>query len=106
MVALDDVRGGAGPGTAERKGAEAEFALAGGASGNFRLAWLWVEGWRQRLRKSGDIVEQTRWEWRLDDVCRRPNQVPLIAVKLPAVPALKGPDSHSERGRRKSVRFE
>jgi ribonucleotide reductase alpha subunit len=35
---------------------------------NFRLAWLHVEGWRQRLRKGGDIIERSRWEWRVEDI--------------------------------------
>jgi len=29
-----------------------------------RLAWLWVEGWRQRLSKAGDLVEGARWRSR------------------------------------------
>jgi hypothetical protein len=29
----------------------------------FRLAWMWVEGWRGRLRAAGDIVERERYEW-------------------------------------------
>ncbi|KAF6828425.1 hypothetical protein CPLU01_08508 [Colletotrichum plurivorum] len=32
----------------------------------FRLAWLFVEGWRQKLRKAGDKVEKSRWEWEID----------------------------------------
>ncbi|GJC94611.1 hypothetical protein ColKHC_03437 [Colletotrichum higginsianum] len=32
----------------------------------FRLAWVFVEGWRHRLRKAGDAVERSRWEWELD----------------------------------------
>ncbi|KAK3323276.1 hypothetical protein B0T19DRAFT_462756 [Cercophora scortea] len=35
--------------------------------GDLRLPWLWVEGWRARLRGGGDIVEKARWEWRVDD---------------------------------------
>lgn len=34
----------------------------------FRLAWMWVEGWRAQLRKAGDLVEKERWEWRVDDI--------------------------------------
>lgn len=30
---------------------------------DFRLAWLWIEGWRGRLRTAGDIVEKTRHEF-------------------------------------------
>lgn len=33
------------------------------AEGEFRLAWMWVEGWRARLRKGGDIVERERHVW-------------------------------------------
>ncbi|KAF5523328.1 hypothetical protein CGCA056_v005754 [Colletotrichum aenigma] len=32
----------------------------------FRLAWLFVEGWRQKLRKAGDMIEKARWEWEID----------------------------------------
>jgi len=28
--------------------------------GEYRLAWLWVEGWRARLRSAGDVVERSR----------------------------------------------
>ncbi|EFQ33792.1 hypothetical protein CGRA01v4_12354 [Colletotrichum graminicola] len=31
----------------------------------FRLAWLFVEGWRRKLQKAGDTVERSRWEWEL-----------------------------------------
>jgi len=34
----------------------------------FRLAWFWVQGWRNRLSVAGDIVEECRWEWRMEDV--------------------------------------
>ncbi|OAA67083.1 hypothetical protein SPI_01659 [Niveomyces insectorum RCEF 264] len=40
----------------------------------FRLAWLRAEGWRQQLRKSGDVVEACRWEWRVEDQLRRPER--------------------------------
>ena len=29
----------------------------------FRLAWMWVEGWRGRLRGAGDIIEKARYDW-------------------------------------------
>lgn len=32
-----------------------------------RIAWLWAEGWRARLRGGGDVVERARWEWKLED---------------------------------------
>ncbi|KAK4208269.1 hypothetical protein QBC37DRAFT_80083 [Rhypophila decipiens] len=35
--------------------------------GDLRLPWMWVEGWRARLRMSGDVVEKSRWEWRMHD---------------------------------------
>jgi hypothetical protein len=33
-----------------------------------RLAWVYVQGWRARLRHAGDVVERCRWEWRLEDM--------------------------------------
>jgi hypothetical protein len=47
------------------------------AKGEHRLAWIWVEGWRARLRTSGDVVERERYKWRLHCkrdviVCHRP----------------------------------
>lgn len=62
------------------------------AGGDFRLAWVWVEGWRARLRKSGDVVEKARWEFRLDDAMlgRAPNRMPVIVARVPGVSALKG----------------
>ena len=76
--------------------------------GEFRLAWLWVEGWRAQLRKSGDIIEQSRWEWRLDEVGKLPNQVPVIVAKNRRASALRGSIGSMLSGRttRKSVRFE
>ena len=32
------------------------------AKEEFRLAWMWVEGWRARLRRAGDIVEKERYD--------------------------------------------
>ncbi|KAK2028396.1 hypothetical protein LX32DRAFT_694125 [Colletotrichum zoysiae] len=34
----------------------------------FRLAWVFVEGWRHRLQKAGDTIERSRWEWELGGV--------------------------------------
>ncbi|KAK1998805.1 hypothetical protein LX36DRAFT_669972 [Colletotrichum falcatum] len=31
----------------------------------FRLPWLFVEGWRRKLRRAGDTVERSRWEWEI-----------------------------------------
>jgi hypothetical protein len=72
------------------------------AGGDFRLAWLRVEGWRAQLRKGGDIVEKARWEWRVDDVSKHPNMVPVIVAKIPGV--LRG--SGVSTGGRKSVHWE
>lgn len=46
----------------------AEKSEPGEPSGEsvFRLAWLFVEGWRHKLRKAGDVVEKSRWDWELD----------------------------------------
>jgi hypothetical protein len=65
-------------------GLRATTASAPEHGSDFRLAWLWAEGWRARLRRSGDIVEQTRWEWRLEHM-RRPNRVPEIVTRMPGV---------------------
>lgn len=29
--------------------------------GEYRMAWLWVQGWRARLRAGGDLVEKCRY---------------------------------------------
>lgn len=31
-----------------------------GARDEYRLAWMWIEGWRARLRRAGDVVEKGR----------------------------------------------
>lgn len=74
-------------------------------TGDFRLAWLWVEGWRARLRKSGDIVEKSRWEWRIDDRVSHKNNVPIIVAKVPGVSVLKTSEVKSGRPRQKSVHW-
>lgn len=33
------------------------------ARDTYRLAWLFTQGWRAQLTKSGDFVEKTRWGW-------------------------------------------
>lgn len=73
--------------------------------GDFRLAWLWAEGWRARLRKSGDIVEKARWEWRMDDMIGHPNKVPIIVAKVPGASVLKSPEVKPDRPRQKSVHW-
>lgn len=32
---------------------------------DLRLAWLFAQGWRAQLTKSGDFVERSRWQWLL-----------------------------------------
>lgn len=70
----------------------------------FRLAWLWVEGWRAQLRKGGDTVERARWEWRVDDLLRKSrenkarNNIPDIVARLPG--ALRKSSNHNKRRRR------
>jgi hypothetical protein len=31
--------------------------------GEFKMAWLWVEGWRARLRTGGDLVEKCKYDF-------------------------------------------
>lgn len=70
----------------------------------FRLAWLWVEGWRAQLRKGGDTVERARWEWRVDDLLRKSrenkarNNIPDIVARLPG--ALRKSSNYNKRRRR------
>ena len=51
------------------------------AVGEARLAWMWVQGWRARLRKGGDVVEKARLEWQLDSREEVPNSAPVIVVE-------------------------
>lgn len=74
-------------------------------TGDYRLAWLWTEGWRARLRKSGDIVEKSRWEWRMDDMIGQPNRMPIIVAKVPGISVLKGSVGKPGRPRQKSVHW-
>ena len=74
-------------------------------SGDYRLAWLWAEGWRARLRKSGDIVEKARWEWRMDDMIGHPNKIPIIIAKVPGASVLKRSEVEAGRSGRKSVHW-
>jgi hypothetical protein len=59
------------------------------AAGDARLAWRWAEGWRARLRKAGNLVEQARWEeWRLDRQSRSlPKMVPVVHEAQVVAPA-------------------
>ncbi len=75
------------------------------AIGDFRLAWLRVEGWRAQLRKSGDIVERHRWEWRAEDRPGLHNKLPVIVAKVPGVSVLKGGEFRVKRRRQKSVHW-
>lgn len=36
---------------------------AEGAKNEYRMAWMWVEGWRARLKMAGDVVEKEKWNW-------------------------------------------
>ncbi|KAL1846154.1 hypothetical protein Daus18300_014343 [Diaporthe australafricana] len=79
---------------------------------DFRLAWLWVEGWRAQLRKGGDTVERSRWEWRVDDLLRKSqdnearNQIPDIVARLPGVLRKSTIRNRSRRhGTKKSVHW-
>ncbi len=42
---------------------EREARLEVRVQGDFKLAWLWVEGWRARLRAGGDLVEKCRYDF-------------------------------------------
>lgn len=35
-----------------------------GAKAQYRLPWIWVEGWRGKLRTAGDVVKRKRYERR------------------------------------------
>lgn len=56
---------------------------------DFRLAWLWVEGWRAQLRDAGDLVERERWEWRAEDILADrkgvKKNIPDIVAVVPGV---------------------
>lgn len=83
----------------------------------FRLAWLWVEGWRAKIRKSGDVVEKARWEWRVDDLLAASRikgasaRIPDIVVGHPSVLKKVGTNNSNsttrrqDSGSRKSVRW-
>ncbi|OHF03046.1 hypothetical protein CORC01_01804 [Colletotrichum orchidophilum] len=79
----------------------------------FRLAWLFVEGWRQKLRKAGDLVERTRWEWELDGtaaVCTHSRASSLTFGMVIADARLRVPDelgrsSKKKKKHRKSVHW-
>lgn len=78
------------------------------ASSEFRLAWLWIEGRREQLRRCGDVVEQHRWEWRLDRTMHAPNRVPSIVARAPVQSVLLFSGVKVREGagrRRKSVRW-
>lgn len=37
------------------------------AASEFRLPWLWIEGWRHRLKRARDEVERCHGVWRFDN---------------------------------------
>ncbi|KAK1714455.1 hypothetical protein BDP67DRAFT_401528, partial [Colletotrichum lupini] len=75
----------------------------------FRLAWLFVEGWRQKLQKAGDMVEKTRWEWELDGtatVCTHSRASSLTFGMVIADARLRVPDELGmKKKQRKSVHW-
>ncbi|TDZ20214.1 hypothetical protein Cob_v007237 [Colletotrichum orbiculare MAFF 240422] len=75
-----------------------------------RLAWLFVEGWRQRLRKAGDTIERSRWEWEIDgttSVCRhgRASSVTFELVMADARTRVPEELGARKKKHRKSVRW-
>ncbi|TEA11065.1 hypothetical protein C8034_v007938 [Colletotrichum sidae] len=75
-----------------------------------RLAWLFVEGWRQRLRKAGDGIERSRWEWEIDgttSVCRhgRASSVTFELVMADARTRVPEELGARKKKHRKSVRW-
>jgi hypothetical protein len=61
------------------------------AGGDFRLAWMFVEGWRQRLQIAGDTIEKHRTEWRMEDLMMAgSNKVKKISSRLSLVTAQNG----------------
>ncbi|EAQ88472.1 predicted protein [Chaetomium globosum CBS 148.51] len=51
------------------------------AVGEARLAWMWVEGWRARLRKGNEVVEKARLEFQLDSREEVFKSVPVVVVE-------------------------
>jgi hypothetical protein len=43
-------------------GVEEEEEVGYEVRGECKMAWMWVEGWRARLRAGGDVVERCRGE--------------------------------------------
>lgn len=41
------------------------------AKGEWKLAHLWVSGWRERLRRAGDLVEKERYGGRWEGEIKR-----------------------------------
>ncbi|GKT59745.1 hypothetical protein ColTof4_10970 [Colletotrichum tofieldiae] len=75
----------------------------------FRLAWLFVEGWRHKLRKAGDMVERSRWEWELDGtatVCMHSRASSLTFGVMIADARQRVPEElNKKKKRRKSVHW-
>jgi hypothetical protein len=70
------------------------------ALGDFRLAWMFVEGWRQRLRVAGDIVEKNRWEWRFEDM-RSASRLSFAASSMAALRTVPGGVATTSRTKKK-----
>jgi hypothetical protein len=43
-------------------GAENEKVQEVKVQGELKMVWLWVEGWRARLRAGGDLIEKCRYD--------------------------------------------
>ncbi|KZL82788.1 hypothetical protein CI238_10743 [Colletotrichum incanum] len=67
----------------------------------FRLAWLFIEGWRHKLRKAGDMIERSRWEWELDGTATVLTFGVMIADARQRVPE----ELNKKKKQRKSVHW-
>lgn len=70
------------------------------AMGEFRLAFLYIEGCRQRLRKAGDVIEKNRWEWRIEDL-RSTSRLSLAMSSMAGLRTVPGGKVNARRGRKK-----
>lgn len=74
--------------------------------GDLRLPWIWVEGWRARLRMSGDVVEKCRWEWKMDDAPGIRKRAGTVVSQIPSMDSVSAAvptpthikTSHAARG--------
>jgi hypothetical protein len=83
--------------------AEAEEDADPKVTGSARLAWMFVEGWRKRLRVAGDIIEQKRWEWSMADM--KNMSVPSLATASTSAARNNTTDKTDEQEERKSARW-